>query len=72
MSANPDYRFKFQIVDQTTGEVVESDYCPLTTIDQFGGSETVDIHVSSMLRAFKRFGQAEYERANYQSAEDAA
>lgn len=61
----PAYRFKFQIIDETTGDVVEADYCALTTIDEFGGCESVDIHVAAMLRAFNRSGRDEYQRANY-------
>lgn len=74
MTDRPEYRFRFQIVDETTGEVVESDYTYLTSIDQFGNCESVDIHVAAMLRGFNRNGRAEYERANYAApeVEDAA
>src|SRR5690242_17563560 len=48
----PSYRFNFEIVDEATGNVVISDFCGLTAIDQFGGCESVDMHVASMLRAF--------------------
>lgn len=66
-TARPEYRFKFAIVDETTGETVWSDFCGLLpdTIDEFGGCEAVDIHVSSMLRGFKRHVRAEYETKNY-------
>lgn len=68
----PSYRFKFQIVDESTDEVVAEDYCGLTTIDNFGACESVDIHVSSMLRAFQRTGRAEYEREHYHQNAEAA
>lgn len=68
----PQYRFKFQIVDEATGQVVETDFCPITTIDQFGGCESVDIHVASMLRAFNRSGREEYEREEYPAYRTAA
>lgn len=65
MSAVPTYRFKFALVDEATGEVISSDFCALTSIDQFGGCESVDMHVASMLRAFERTVREEYERQNY-------
>ena len=64
MSA-PEYQFKIQIIDKTTGEIVASDWTYLTTIDQFGNCESVDIHVASLLRAFNRTGRAEYEQQKY-------
>jgi hypothetical protein len=48
----PDYRFRFEIIDAETGETVIADYCSLTDIDEFGGCESVDMHVASALRAF--------------------
>lgn len=60
----PSYRFHCKIVDEATGEVVIADYCALTSIDQFGGCESVDMHVASMLRAFIRTAKAEHERAD--------
>lgn len=60
----PSYRFRFEIVDASTGEVVIADFCSLGSIDPFGGSEAVDMHVAAMLRAFSRTARAEHERAN--------
>jgi hypothetical protein len=65
MTSKPEYRFKFQIVDETTGEVVHSDWTYFTTIDEFGGCESVDIHVAAMLRGWQRHARAEYERREY-------
>ena len=66
----PSYRFNFEIVDETTGTVVISDFCGLTGIDQLGGCESVDMHVASMLRAFTRKARGEYERAEYPDMAD--
>ena len=53
--AVPDrYRFDFRIVDKTTGETVESDFTYLTSIDALGGCESVELHLYSLLRAFRR------------------
>ena len=56
------YRFHFQVVDPETEEVIEENWATLSEIDQFGGCESVDHQVASTLRAFNRFGRAEYER----------
>lgn len=56
------YRFKFAIVDETTGDVVQSDFTYLTDIDEFGRCESVDIHVAAMLRAFRRDLRAEAQK----------
>lgn len=55
------YRFRFQI-ETPAGDVLIEDYCSLTSIDQFGGCENVDMHVASMLRMFNRTVRAEHER----------
>lgn len=64
MSERPTYRFHCKIVDEATGETVIADYCQITSIDQFGACESVDMHVASMLRAFERKARAEHEIAN--------
>lgn len=46
-------RFKFSITDADGNEIV-SDYTYLTNIDEFGGCESVDIHVASALRFLRR------------------
>lgn len=66
MTHKPDYRFKIEIVDQATDEIVISDFATLGSIDQFGGSEAVDMYVATMLRAFNSTVREEYERKNYQ------
>lgn len=66
------YRFKCEIVDDETDEVVIADYCTLLgTIDQFGGCETVDMHVASMLRAFQRTARPQHEAKNIEVVEEA-
>jgi hypothetical protein len=55
------YTFQFTIIDKSTGETVVEDSCTLGSIDQFGGSEMVDLHVASTLRAFERKYRAEHE-----------
>jgi hypothetical protein len=63
LTSKPDYRFKFQIVDESTGEVVEADWCTINDerIDEFGASATVEIHISKMLRNWRNFARDEYE-----------
>lgn len=74
MTDKPEYQFRFQIVDKTSGDVVESDWTYFTSINEFGGCDSVDIHVSAMLRGFQRFARENYERENYSApeTEDAA
>lgn len=69
MTDRPEYRFKFAIVDETSGEVVWSDFCSLSAINRFGSCESVQIHVTSMLRGFERHVREEYERDNYPERE---
>jgi len=69
MSTQPDYKFEFRVIDKTSGETVIADDCSISTIDDFGGCEMVDMHVSSTLRAFNRKIRAEHERKNYQNEE---
>lgn len=69
MSA-PNYRFQCSIIDQATGETVIADFCSLSTIDQFGGCESVDIHVAAVLRAFQRSVREEFERREYPEIAD--
>jgi hypothetical protein len=63
MTAQPEYRFTFQITDQTTGEVVENDWCTITDarIGENGECETVDREVGRMLRNWRRFARENYE-----------
>lgn len=68
MSA-PEYQFRFQIIDKTTGDIIEADWTYLTTIDQFGNCESVDIHVGAALRGFNRSSRAEYEAKEYPEIE---
>ena len=67
-----DYRFRFQIVDATTDEVIESDWCTITNakISGFGECEVVEMEVSRMLRNWRGFARAEYERENFTSDEE--
>lgn len=66
MTDKPDYRFKFELVDETTGEAVLVDWVSLSEVDEIGGCETVDHAVARMLRMFSRNARAEYEAKNYQ------
>ena len=65
MTNIPQYRFKLEIVDENTGDVIVSDFCSLTSIDQFGGCESVDMHAAAALRFFNTVGRAKHEAANY-------
>lgn len=52
----PEYRFKYQIVDETTDEVIVSgDTFISETITQYGENESVDMEVGSAMRFFKNF-----------------
>lgn len=57
------YIFKFEIVDAVTGDVIEMDFTTMTDINEAGFCDSVDIHVSQMLRNWKRFARVEYEKA---------
>ena len=46
-------RFEFRIVDGD-GDTLVEDWTPVCTIDEFGGCEMVELHVSSALRAVRR------------------
>jgi hypothetical protein len=46
-------RFELRVVNKETGEVIVSDFTYLTPIDQFGNSESVDIHVGAALRCVR-------------------
>jgi hypothetical protein len=72
MASKPDYIFKFSIVDVTSGEVVEADYCTITNanISEFGDCEVVDQEVGRMLRNWRKFARAEYEAENYAPPEE--
>jgi hypothetical protein len=63
MADKPEYHFKFQIADATTGEIIECDWCSLSYADP---ESVVNLHVSQMLRNWRNFARAEYERENYQ------
>jgi hypothetical protein len=64
--AKPDYRFRFQIVNQTNGDVAESDWVTINDvrIGEFGDCEPVDMAVGKMLRNWRTFARAEYEAKN--------
>jgi hypothetical protein len=53
-------RFEFRVMDED-GEEIASDWTTMQPgdIDQFGGCETVDIHVASALRFLRRKAQKE-------------
>lgn len=63
MTVKPEYRFAFQIVDESTDEVVESDFCTITNarIGEFGDCEMVDMAVGKMLRNWRTFAREEHE-----------
>lgn len=63
----PEYRFRFEIVDENRGERVWADVISIDErgIDQFGGCESVEHGVARMLRGFRQHVRAEYERENY-------
>jgi hypothetical protein len=63
VSEKPNYLFRFQIVNETTNDVVSGDYCTITDarIDQYGGCETIDHEVARTLRWWREKGRAEYE-----------
>jgi hypothetical protein len=63
----PSYRFRFEIVDQETGEVVERDWVTLPDTDPVGFCTlSINTHVAQMLHNWRTFARAEYERENYQ------
>lgn len=72
MADKPDYRFKFEITDETTGEIIIADWLTLgaENIDQFGGCEAVDHAVARMLRMFRQSAREKFEREHY-AMEDA-
>lgn len=49
-----DLKFECRVVDKTTGLTVAWDYTYITPIDEFGSSESVDIHVGCVLRNVKK------------------
>lgn len=50
------FRFKFEIQDETTDEVITSDWTLFDTVSigDYGECETIDIHVASALRYLRR------------------
>lgn len=60
------YKFKFRIVNTETDEVFMTDWTTFDAdrVDEFGGCETVDIHVASALRKLRRVHEQQ-ERALY-------
>lgn len=50
------FKFKFEIQDEATDEIVTSDWTLFDTvsIDDYGACETIDIHVASALRYLRR------------------
>ena len=51
----PDFRFRCEIVDAETDEVIVQDHCTITdaSIDEFGGCEMVDHAVAKMMRYWR-------------------
>jgi hypothetical protein len=63
----PNYRFKFEIVDDSTGEVVERDWLSLPDTDPIGFCTlSTNTRVAQMLHNWRTFARAEYEAKNYQ------
>lgn len=58
-------RFKFEIIDDTTGDVIASDWTWFDhgRIDEYGNCETVDIHVGAAMRHVRRTQAAAKARA---------
>lgn len=65
MENKPEYRFECQIVDKTTGEIVVRGSTYISEIHLAGDCESIDMEVSSMLRAFDSKVRKEYEGENY-------
>ncbi len=52
---NKNYRFKCEIVDEDTGEVIVTANTYISShITELGECESVDMEVGSLLRAFKK------------------
>lgn len=70
--SGPSYRFRFSIIDETSGDVIGEDWCSFdaASVHQDGGCETVDHSVARTLGWFNRTGRAEHEAANYAPAEE--
>jgi hypothetical protein len=66
------YRFKFQIVDTETDEVVEEDWCSfdVTTITEHGDCEVVDIHVGQMMRNWRKVFHAAHQETKRSESDD--
>lgn len=67
-------RFEFRVLDEG-GEVIASDWTTIgdaTHIDNYGGCETVDIHVGATLRAVKREALRHEAELLQQAVEDVA
>lgn len=66
MEQKPDYRFECRILDETTGQTVIAASTRFNLINSYGQSESIDMEVGSMLRAFDGKIRARYEHNNYQ------
>ena len=63
---NPNYRFKCEVVDEETGEVIASGSTFLSShITEFGECESVEQETGKVLKYFKNVGKAIHEEANY-------
>lgn len=66
IAMKPNYRFKCEVVDEETGEVIASGSTFLSShITEFGECESVDQEVGEVLRYFRKKGKEEYEAKNY-------
>lgn len=61
----PDYKFSFAIVDDNTGHVIVAGKTFLTQIEPDGRCDSVEMHVSSALRAFNNKLRQEHENKTY-------
>lgn len=70
MEHKPEYRFECRIIDTKNGEeIITASTFVGSHTDIYGGNESIDIEVSSMMRAFKQKYRAKYEQKNYQLEE---
>lgn len=62
MDYKPNYRFKFEIVDETTGDTIEGGSTYLSGIDAYGRCESVEMEVAQRLRNFETRARDDHER----------
>ena len=70
MSDKPEYRFRCQIINADTGEVIEVDWFTLTDLD--ADAEKLNIHGGQLLRNWHDFARAEYEAATAPNVDEEA